>query len=243
MADRIDSLPVRAGFRMRGMAMSRMETFTDAAFAFAVSLLVLSNDPFGSFEDLRDALMNAPAFVFSMGILMIFWVGHRTYSRRYGLDDGLTVGLSWMMVLVLLLYVFPLHFVGLTFYTWLLWQATGVIVPNAPSFNAARDLNELFAIYASGFTLLCLLLAGMFAHALRRADELELSELERHDTRGSIVEWSVVGGVGLLSFVLALALPPSALGIPGWVYMLLPVVMPIFGMRHGKRRRAIMARA
>ena len=32
----------RDGFRLRGLGMTRIETFTDAAFAFAVSLLVIS---------------------------------------------------------------------------------------------------------------------------------------------------------------------------------------------------------
>ena len=32
--------PVEHGFRMRGLQMTRVETFTDAAFAFAVTLLV-----------------------------------------------------------------------------------------------------------------------------------------------------------------------------------------------------------
>ena len=34
----LDALPQRRGFRLRGMQMTRLETFTDAAFAFAVSM-------------------------------------------------------------------------------------------------------------------------------------------------------------------------------------------------------------
>jgi hypothetical protein len=34
----------RDGFRLRGEEMTRIETFTDAAFAFAVSLLVIAGD-------------------------------------------------------------------------------------------------------------------------------------------------------------------------------------------------------
>lgn len=34
-----------AGFRLRGLDMTRIETFTDAAFAFALTLLVISIDP------------------------------------------------------------------------------------------------------------------------------------------------------------------------------------------------------
>jgi uncharacterized membrane protein len=34
-----------AGIRPRGLAMTRIETFTDAAFAFSLTLLVISMDP------------------------------------------------------------------------------------------------------------------------------------------------------------------------------------------------------
>jgi len=34
-----------SGFRLRGLQMTRIETFTDAAFAFALILLVVSLDP------------------------------------------------------------------------------------------------------------------------------------------------------------------------------------------------------
>lgn len=38
----INSLPLKDGFRLRGTEMTRLETFLDAAFAFATTLLVIS---------------------------------------------------------------------------------------------------------------------------------------------------------------------------------------------------------
>ncbi|MGB9155391.1 MAG: hypothetical protein WCB20_02790, partial [Chthoniobacterales bacterium] len=38
----LDALPRRGGFRLRGLEMTRLESFVDAAFAFAVSLLVIA---------------------------------------------------------------------------------------------------------------------------------------------------------------------------------------------------------
>ena len=40
----VDSCPVENGFRMRGLEMTRLEVFIDAAFAFAVTMLVISFD-------------------------------------------------------------------------------------------------------------------------------------------------------------------------------------------------------
>ena len=38
----LDALPRRGGFRLRGLEMTRLESFVDATFAFAVSLLVIA---------------------------------------------------------------------------------------------------------------------------------------------------------------------------------------------------------
>jgi hypothetical protein len=56
-----EQLRDRRGFRIRGADMTRVETFTDAAFAFAVSLLVISSDAVPtSFDQLTDALLGVP---------------------------------------------------------------------------------------------------------------------------------------------------------------------------------------
>jgi hypothetical protein len=38
----LDALPRLRGFRLRGIAMTRLETFIDAAFAFAITMLVIA---------------------------------------------------------------------------------------------------------------------------------------------------------------------------------------------------------
>ena len=39
----LDGLPRLGGFRLRGIAMTRLETFIDAAFAFAITMLVIAS--------------------------------------------------------------------------------------------------------------------------------------------------------------------------------------------------------
>lgn len=56
-------LPVKNHVRQRGLQMTRLETFIDAAFAFTVTLLVISSDGIpGSYDELVHALKVAPAF-------------------------------------------------------------------------------------------------------------------------------------------------------------------------------------
>ena len=60
----LSELPVNGGVRQRGEQVTRLETFVDAAFAFAVTLLVVSFDAMpSSFAELYDALRRLPAFL------------------------------------------------------------------------------------------------------------------------------------------------------------------------------------
>ncbi len=57
MPANLDSLPRLRGFRLRGMEMTRLETFIDAAFAFAISMLVIAaNQVPDNIEELLGAL-------------------------------------------------------------------------------------------------------------------------------------------------------------------------------------------
>ena len=85
----LDSLPRLRGFRLRGMEMTRLETFIDAAFAFAISMLVIAAQQIpDNIQTLLAAFKNVPTFVCSIAVLGIFWRGHWLWSRRYGLEDG-----------------------------------------------------------------------------------------------------------------------------------------------------------
>src|SRR6202011_878624 len=105
----LDELPRLNGFRLRGIEMTRLETFIDAAFAFAITMLVIAS---GQLPDDVDALLNAfknvPTFVASIAALGAFWHGHWLWSRRYGLEDTTSIVISWGMLVTILIYVYPL---------------------------------------------------------------------------------------------------------------------------------------
>src|SRR5213592_5302110 len=106
----LDALPRLRGFRLRGMEMTRLETFIDAAFAFAISMLVIAaNQVPDNIEELLGAFRHVPAFVASIVVLGIFWRGHWTWSRRYGLEDGVSIFISWAMLATILIYIYPLR--------------------------------------------------------------------------------------------------------------------------------------
>src|SRR5207247_3810638 len=105
----LDNLPRLGGFRLRGIQMTRLETFIDAAFAFAVSMLVIAAQQIpDNIQALLAAFKNVPTFVCSIAVLGIFWRGHWLWSRRYGLEDGAAILISWAMIDTIRILIYPL---------------------------------------------------------------------------------------------------------------------------------------
>ena len=232
----LEECPVHDGFRMRGHNMTRIETFTDAAFAFALTLLVISLDMPKSYDDLLRSLNGVPAFFLSAVLLMMFWQGHHVWSRRYGLEDARTVTLSCLLVFTVLVYVYPLKFVFMSMMAWLHFGLRLPIPAQPLTVGAAGDINRLFVIYGVGFVAMCITLILLYRHAWKQRDALQLNAVERYDTKVGAVTWTILGSSGLVSILLALFLPSSWVGIPGWAYMPLAFIMPIYGSRATKRR-------
>src|ERR1041385_4743100 len=64
------------GFRLRGREVTRLESFSDAVFGFALTLLVVSLDVPKSFDDLLTTMRGFPAFAVCFLLLALIWNGH-----------------------------------------------------------------------------------------------------------------------------------------------------------------------
>ena len=73
---------------MRGQDVTRLQSFSDAVFGFALTLLVVSLEVPKSFADLLDAMKGFPAFAVCFAVLAMVWNSHYKFSRRYGLDGS-----------------------------------------------------------------------------------------------------------------------------------------------------------
>ncbi|MEM9183414.1 MAG: TMEM175 family protein, partial [Pseudomonadota bacterium] len=146
--EKLAELPQINGFRQRGMDMTRLETFTDAAFAFALTLLVISFDNIPtSIAELNAALKNIPAFAASFLLIAMFWYAHHKWSRRFGLDDVITVVLSLIFVFVTLVFVFPLRLMASAFLSWI----TQGWVPFELDEASGNVVAYVFVVYGAGF--------------------------------------------------------------------------------------------
>ncbi|MDZ3824608.1 MAG: TMEM175 family protein [Pseudoxanthomonas sp.] len=229
------------GFRHRGREMTRLEAFVDAAFAFAVTLLVISIDAIpDSIDGLVDALKGIPAFATSFAMVALFWSAHARWSRRYGLDDATTTVLSLVLVFLVLIYVYPLKLLFGSFFAsitggWLPWPLARI--------SSYDDIRFMFAVYALAFATLSLVLMALYGHAWRRRALLGLSIDEQALTAGHVAIFALFVAVGLLS-LLASALVPERpshwLGsLPGWLYFLLFLTGPA----EAWARRRVLRRA
>ena len=220
----LDSLPMLKGFRLRGIEMTRLETFIDAAFAFAVTMLVISTGQVpNDVPSLLEAFKNVPAFLASIAVLSIFWRGHWLWSRRFGLEDGISILISWVMLVTILIFVYPLKLL----FGGMFYFVTGHAVGQSIGAITAGQARVLFAVYALGITGIAVEVLLLNVRAWRLREALRLNEREQALTRGELVGWTVPASVGLVSLVLALSLPIQYIQWSGWIYLSLAVLSPL----------------
>src|ERR1700733_15831322 len=98
------------GFQFRGHEIKRIETFSDAVFAFAVTLLIVSLEVPKTFQELLISMRGFVAFGICFTLLMLVWYEQHIFFRRYGLDDLITIILNGALLFIVLFYVYPLKF-------------------------------------------------------------------------------------------------------------------------------------
>ena len=234
-AEELAELRTVDGFRQRGVEMTRLETFTDAAFAFAVTLLVVGGGDSvpANFDEMTQALMQIPAFVASFANILWFWYAHHVWSRRFGLDDLGAILLSLGLVLVVLIYIYPLKAIysgAIEFFSNGFFQSYFHI-------GSLHDLRILFVVFGTAYFVLSGMITLLYRHAIRRAQQLALNELELFESRQAALFWLVNACVGMFSVLLAISLPPNLIVIAGIWYCSLGIIAPWHETRKEKLRQ------
>ncbi len=218
--------------------MTRLETFIDASFAFAITMLVIAAQQIpDDIPTLLAAFRNVPTFIFSIAVISIFWRGHWLWSRRYGLEDGPSILISWSMLVTILIYIYPLKAVFGAMWFYLSEGRLGRSLQITSEYQA----RTLFAVFAIGFVAIALEIWLLNLRAWQLREPLRLNERERLLTRGQLHGWSVPTCIGLLSLVFALLLPLRYLEWSGWVYFSLAFLVPLH--RRYLRRKLQLALA
>jgi len=218
-----------SNFRWRGGEITRLEGFSDAVFAFAVTLLVVSLEVPRNFHELMEVMRGFLAFGVCFALLALTWFNHCRFFRRYGLQDAWVTVLNCVLLFFVLFYVYPLKFLFFAMFS----PTQGI---------ESEDARKLFVIYGSGYSAIFLTFALLYWHAWRKRDELDLDEVERLRTRRSLIDHLAMVGVGLISALLAWVLPSRLVGLAGWFYFVISLYFTVSGTIFGKRERAALKR-
>ena len=219
---------------------TRLEGFSDAVFAFALTLLVVSLEVPKTFDELVVTLRGAAAFAVCFALFWLIWKEHHRFFGRYGLADGKTSFLNAVLLFGVLLYVYPLKFL----FTIMLGPLLGAV--RDPSIDPIRpeQVRPLMVIYSSGYAALWAVFALMYRHAYAQRHALHLDGRQTFETRAQGGAMVAHMCIGLLSVLIALLAPSQLAGsAAGLTYFLVGPAQWMYWARVAKRRKVEFAPA
>lgn len=233
-------VPGEKRFQWRGGEITRLEGFTDAVFAFAVTLLVVSLEVPRTFSELLLAMKGFVAFAICFTILVQVWYEHYIFSRRYGLQTPYTVFLNSVLIFVVLFFVYPLKFL----FSLIVWQFSGgfLATNHVEESIQVSQIPALMVIYSLGFAAVAAVFALLYRYAYKLRKELDLNEYEILCTRHAIYSQIAMLALGLLVALTALLLPVNLAGLSGYLYTLIGVYYWIAGNKFGRQQTLVWER-
>lgn len=221
-------------FRFRGHEVKRIEAFSDAVFAFAVTLLIVSLEVPKSYDELLITMRGFFAFGISFILLMFIWYEQNIFFRRYGLDDLVTIALNCTLIFLVLFYVYPLKFLFTLVFSQQIYMEG-----DSPFVIKSTELPQLMIIYSIGYILIYLLFLLMYIHAIRKRTQLELTGIEIYDSKTKIYKNLILISIGVISILVTLGVKPEQAGLAGFAYFLIGPAFSIFFRYRNKNRKKL----
>jgi hypothetical protein len=219
-------------------AAKRLDAFVDAAFAFAVTLLVIAGaEGPPSLAGLGEAMGRIPASLGAFALIAMFWLAYRDFGRIAPRRDAVSSLNGLAIVFVVLVYVFPLRMLVESGFVWI----SGGRLPGEIIIRTLDDLRLLFRVYGLGFVILAGLFVTLYAHAARSPDRLGVDAADAVMARSVAQIWIIVAGGGLLSVLLTYAPIGFAPWLPGMAYWAIPIGLGVRGWIAGRGKRAPVA--
>jgi hypothetical protein len=219
----------------------RLDNFVDGAFAFAITLLVISGASLPrTVAALVEALRGVPAFAVCFLQLVLFWHGHVSWRETFDLTDRRSLQLSLLLVFFALIFVFPLHLVYASFFNGISGGVLSRDFVRSADGTTVHSLKVLFACYGLSYACMGGTLAMLFRHGARTVGSLAAGEAI--SARVQALVWTCYAIVGLLSTLIALCARDGGSGWPialaGFSYALLGFT----GLLTSRYRKRLLAR-
>lgn len=234
-------------FRYRGKEQTRIETFSDAVFALAITMLIVSTEVPKDFSEMMTFVADLLPFGLCMALIIYIWYEHFQFFIRYGFRNARIVVLNAMLLFVILFYVYPLKFLAkllVTIYSNIFMNLFGYERETLSGVRmiSNQEMPQLMIIYGLGAALIFAIIALMYKYALKKQEELELNEIEIFDTKSNLYSNIIMGGVPVLSVLFSWIWADYWFSsmIAGFTYMLYPVIFPIYGSRRSRARKRLL---
>ena len=212
---------------------SRLETFSDAVFALAVTLIIVSLEVPKTYADLYETMKGTISFAVCFAILFSIWNNQNIFFRCYGLNDSLTVALNAALLFVVLVYVYPLKFLfNLVFFSNQ-YEVHGTL----KEMISDNNVPDLMLIYGAGYSIYNLLFYLMYANAIKRREEVNLTESELFETRTVGYMFMICVIIGIVDIGLALLLPLKYAGLSGYFYTVIGPAYFVWYLYRTKKKR------
>jgi uncharacterized membrane protein len=220
-------------FKWRSHEPSRLETFSDAVFAFGITLIIVSLEVPHTFTELFEVFKGILSFAACFTILFLIWNNQNLFFRRYGLNDAYVTFLNALLLFLVLMYVYPLKFLFVVVFSRGAYNDHGHIIQMITD----EQLPALMYLYHSGFAAIYVLFFLMYLHARTKAAEINLSPAEIFETDSNIWINLINSSLGIAGIILVYFLPQKDKGSTGMIYMLIPVMYSILFAIRGKASR------
>ncbi|MCB0487707.1 MAG: DUF1211 domain-containing protein [Cyclobacteriaceae bacterium] len=231
-------------FRYRGEEGSRLEAISDSVFALALALLLISTSAPKKFEDIILFTHELLPFAFCIALIILIWHEHFIYFLRYGLRNPKIIFLNTIFLFIVLFYVYPLKFLtkmlSLPILYW--FSSNEKFIQDLTEMISADEVDDLMIIYGVGASSIFLILAWMYQYARKKADELELDEIELFDTNVSLRTNLLMASIPALSVIVTLLLRSNTYvgAYAGFMYFLYTPIMFWHGIRSDKKRKKLI---
>ena len=212
--------------KWRSHEVTRIEAFSDAVFAFAVSLLIISLEVPKSSTELLEMMKGFIPFTPCFAGIFMIWYWQYLFFRRYGMHDYTTIMLNAILIFIVLVFVYPLKFLFSSIFL------ADIYVMHR------KDFATLVIFYNGGAGVIYLLFILMYLNAYAKRGELHLNAIETFETCSFIFSAIASSLVAFLAAVIAFLLRNKTEHISYcfFAYGLLGVIMPIVGKRRARYR-------